>query len=79
MSIFVTIAIVSGLSYLVSAIYFSVFNRHIHTVFYHPHNAQNDEASLRWFLFKYPNATIFVPDSDVNSIMSIDNPRIKVL
>lgn len=79
MKIFLVIIIFFGLSYLLSLIYFSVINRHIHTVFYHPHNAQNDEAYLRWFLFKYPNATIFVPDSDVNIIMSIDNPRIKVL
>lgn len=50
----------------------------INMVFFEPANPDNDEAEIRWMLFKYPKAVIIVPKSKINYILSSDNTRIIV-
>ena len=78
MIIFVLIAVVSGIVSLVAISCFACANKNIHTVVYSPIDPYNDETEIRLLLFKYPNATVFVPPSYINNVLSHDNPRVIV-
>lgn len=78
MIVLTLLTVVLGIIYLMVVFYLSCVNGNIHTVVYSPADPCNDEAEIRLLLFKYPNASVLVPTSNVNNILSRNNKRVIV-